>query len=113
MLAIGGGIVTLGLIRPWGESWPRWIPLLAGRRILVALPTVLGGLAALAATVGGFALARIALIDAMGLQPQPAEPPTLTGWATWAPGVLWPFWGVSLGIATLAYYHRRDRQRPS
>ena len=25
-LAIGGGTVTLGLIRPWGEIWPRWVP---------------------------------------------------------------------------------------
>jgi hypothetical protein len=25
-LAIGGGTVTLGLIRPWGEIWPCWIP---------------------------------------------------------------------------------------
>jgi len=25
-LAIGGGTVTLDLIRPWGEIWPRWIP---------------------------------------------------------------------------------------
>src|SRR5215218_2707964 len=91
-LAIGGGIVTLGLIRPWGEIWPRWIPVLAGRRVPVAVPTILGGLAALAVTVGGVAFVRLALIEAMGLAPEPAEPPTYTGWATWAPGWLWPFW---------------------
>ena len=54
-LAIGGGTVTLGLIRPWGEIWPRWVPFLAGRRVPVALPTILGGVAALAITVGGLA----------------------------------------------------------
>ena len=64
-LAIGGGTVTLGLIRPWGEIWPRWVPFLAGRRVPVAL----------------------------GLAPEPAEPPAYTGWATWAPGWLWPFLG--------------------
>ncbi|MER6664459.1 hypothetical protein ABT256_07910 [Amycolatopsis japonica] len=25
--------LTLGLVRPWGEVWPRWIPGLRGRRI--------------------------------------------------------------------------------
>ena len=109
-LAIGGGILTLGLIRPWGEVWPRWVPFLAGRRVPVTVPTVLGGLAALAITVGGFSFVRLALIDAMGLAPEPAEPPTYTGWATWAPGWLWPFWGISLAIAIIAYHHRRHDQ---
>jgi hypothetical protein len=76
MLAIGGGIVTLGLIRPWGESWPRWIPFLAGRRVPVAVPTLLGGLAALVVTVGGFSFVRLVLIGALGLAPGSAEPPT-------------------------------------
>ena len=105
--ALGGGIVTLGLIRPWGEIWPRWVPFLAGRRVPVALPTILGGLAALAITAGAFSFVRLVLIDALGWQAEPAEPATITGWGTWAPGWLWPFWGIALGIATIAYYHRR------
>jgi hypothetical protein len=100
-------IVTLGLVRPWVEVWPRWIPFLAGRRIPVVVPTTLGGLAALAITVGGFSFIRLGLIEAMGLAPEPAEPPTFTGWATWAPGWLWPLWGITLAIATSAYHHRR------
>ena len=106
-LAIGGGILTLGLIRPWGGIWPRWIPSLAGRRIPVAVPSLLGGLVAIVVTVGGFSFVRLVLINAMGLAPEPAAPPTTTGWATWAPGWLWPFWGIALGMATTAYYHRR------
>jgi ABC-type Na+ transport system ATPase subunit NatA len=111
-LAIGGAILTLGLIRPWGEIWPRWIPFLAGRRVPVAVPTILGGLAALAVTVVGLSFVRLALIEAMGLAPEPAEPPTYTGWATWAPGWLWPLWGIALAIAiaTIAYYHRRHHR---
>ena len=105
--AIGGGIVTLGLVRPWGEIWPRWVPFLACRRVPVVVPATLGGLAALAITVGGFSFIRLGLIEAMGLAPEPAEPPTFTGWATWAPGWLWPLWGITLAIATSAYYHRR------
>jgi hypothetical protein len=113
-LAIGGGTVTLGLIRPWGEIWPRWVPFLAGQRVPVALPTILGGVAALAITVGGLAFVRLAIIGALGLAPEPAEPPAYTGWATWAPGWLWPFWGIALAVATIAYYHRRhDQGRPA
>jgi hypothetical protein len=111
-LAIGGGTVTLGLIRPWGEIWARWVPFLAGQRVPVALPTILGGVAALAITVGGLAFVRLAIIGALGLAPEPAEPPAYTGWATWAPGWLWPFWGIALAVATSAYYHRRrDRDQ--
>ena len=71
-----------------------------------------GPLAMLAITVGGFSFIRLELIEAMGLAPEPAEPPGFTGWATWAPGWLWPFWGIALAMATSAYYHRRhDRDR--
>jgi hypothetical protein len=63
--------------------------------------------AALAITVGGLSFVRLMLIDVLGWQADPAEPPTMTGWGTWAPGWLWPFWGIALGIATIAYHHRR------
>jgi hypothetical protein len=33
LLAILGGVLSLGLIKPWGLVYPRWIPLLAGRRV--------------------------------------------------------------------------------
>jgi hypothetical protein len=72
----------------------------------------IGGVAALAITVGGLAFVRLAIIDALGSAPEPAEPTAYTGWATWAPGWLWPFWGIALAVATSAYYHRwRDRDR--
>ena len=29
------------------------------------------------------------------------------GWVALAPEVLWPFWGVALAAATLAYHYRR------
>jgi hypothetical protein len=28
----------------------------------------------------------------------------------WAPGWLWPFWGIGLAVATIAYYHCRHDQ---
>ncbi|GGM12587.1 hypothetical protein ACFQBY_06785 [Promicromonospora citrea] len=41
-----GVVLTLGLIRPWGEVFPRWMPGLAGRRVPVAAAAVPGGLVA-------------------------------------------------------------------
>ncbi len=32
-LAVGGAILTLGLVQRWGEVFPRWIPLLGGKRV--------------------------------------------------------------------------------
>ncbi|MDG9720250.1 hypothetical protein [Streptomyces sp. DH24] len=42
----GLALLTLGLVRPWGEVVPRWIPLLGGRRVrplAATVPAVLGG----------------------------------------------------------------------
>jgi hypothetical protein len=32
-LAVGGAILTLGLVQRWGEVFPRWIPFLGGKRV--------------------------------------------------------------------------------
>jgi hypothetical protein len=32
-MALGGSILTMGLVQRWGEVFPRWIPFLAGRRV--------------------------------------------------------------------------------
>lgn len=33
-MGVGGAILTLGLVRRWGEAFPRWMIGLAGRRFL-------------------------------------------------------------------------------
>ena len=50
-LLLGGGALlgftlTMGLVRPWGERFPRWIPRLAGRPVPVAMAVVPGLLVA-------------------------------------------------------------------
>ncbi|MCZ2820963.1 hypothetical protein O2V63_11535 [Modestobacter sp. VKM Ac-2977] len=46
--ALGGAVLTLGLIRPWGEVWPRWVPGLRGRPVPVRVPVLAGGVVAVA-----------------------------------------------------------------
>lgn len=40
--------LTIGLVRPWGEFVPRWVPVLRGKRfptLVVVVPAALGGVA--------------------------------------------------------------------
>ncbi|MFZ4155601.1 hypothetical protein [Streptomyces pseudogriseolus] len=58
----GLALLTLGLVRPWGEVAPRWPPLIGGRRVhtlAVVVPAMLGA-AALCATAGWFACTQAA-----------------------------------------------------
>jgi hypothetical protein len=37
----------------------------------------------------------------------------LANWGLLGPALLWPIWGIALGLATLAYYYRRRGRCPS
>jgi hypothetical protein len=105
-LAIGGAIVTLGLIRNWGEIFPSWIPFLGGRRVPIPLAVVPASLVSVLVTTAGLMFVRLTLTNKLsailGEGTLSAE-----NWAALAPELLWPLWGVALGAATLAYYYRR------
>ncbi|MFI7425481.1 hypothetical protein ACIBPB_00690 [Micromonospora sp. NPDC049836] len=92
-----GAILTLGLVRPWGERFPRWLPGLAGRRVPINLAVVPATLVALSVTAA-----------TLGLMSNPEFWQLAGGLSlTSAPMLLWPLWGVALGAATLAYHLRR------
>ncbi|GAA2985506.1 hypothetical protein [Streptosporangium longisporum] len=90
--ALGGSLLTLGLIAGWGEVWPRWVPVLHGRPVPVRLPVTAGGLVA-----GACCLASPGLtVNAV----QWGQPLLLLLWP-------YPVWGVLLAAAVLAYRLRR------
>lgn len=100
-VAVAGSILTLGLTQQWGEVFPRWLPLVGGKRVPPVIAIVPAAIiAAMVTTAGLMFIRRTAL--GMGTF-------SLTGgdWAALAPELLWPLWGVALGAATLAYYYRR------
>lgn len=103
-LAVGGAALTLGLIRPWGEVFPRWIPFLAGRLVPESLVIVPAALVSLLVTSAGVMFMRLVLTGTMSDVFVFAED---VGWAALAPELLWPVWGVALATATLAYHYRR------
>ncbi|MEV7580151.1 hypothetical protein ACIRUY_28880 [Streptomyces erythrochromogenes] len=98
------GLLSLGLVRRWGEELPRWIPRLGGRRfhpLVAAVPAALGALVLTGITCLG--AATWAEVNA-------ANPDAPTGLAlrifslSYAPLLLW---GPLLGVLTVAYWRRR------
>jgi hypothetical protein len=103
-LAVGGAILTLGLVRPWGETFPRWIPFVARKRVHLWLPVIVASVVSVLVTSAGVMFIRLELTGA--LSDTFAFGRELS-WAALAPELLWPVWGVALAAATLAYYYRR------
>ncbi|AEM85569.1 hypothetical protein [Streptomyces violaceusniger] len=92
--------LTLGLVRPWGEVWPGWIPGLRGRRIPVYAAVVPAALGALACTIYGVLFMWTTLHADM----------EITRWGEWLMNVCYvPLvaWGPLLAVVTVHYYRRR------
>ncbi|MBB6733957.1 hypothetical protein H7C18_23820 [Cohnella sp. CBP 2801] len=98
LVSLTGTVLMHGLIRPWGEIFPRWVPFWAGKRVPPALAIVPAALASVMIAVTGIQVAGQFLFEPaiVGL-----------GWGASTPLLLLPVWGVALGIATIAYYYRR------
>ncbi|MFC0626942.1 hypothetical protein [Kribbella deserti] len=103
LVALAAGLVTLGLIRPWGEIWPRWMPVLAGRPVPIKAAVIPG------------AVATVLLLVA---SPSLIEMTWSQGGSSWD-NLKWfllfpfPVWGASVGLATAAYYYRRRTPCPT
>jgi hypothetical protein len=100
--------LTVGLVAPWGEAVPPWVPGLGGRRIPVlaaAVPAAIG--ATICTLLWPYALLMVALdrkvngaagsVQLDGLQ-------SVAFWITYGPLVLW---GPLLWIVTVHYWRRR------
>jgi hypothetical protein len=110
VVAEGAALLTLGLVRPWGERVPRWFPVIHGRRIppmAVVVPAALGALAL--AAIWGYAFRDFGSLDGIEY--------THEAWrvllvACYAPLILW---APLLAAVTWAYWRRRriEGRRPS
>ena len=96
--------LSMGLVRPWGEVWPRWVPFLHGRRVrplAAIIPAALGSVALTliwTSSILGFQ------IDADPELPHGAKAVILA--VCYAPLVAW---GPLLAAVTVAYAIRRHR----
>lgn len=98
-------LTAFGLVRAWGEVFPRGIPVLGGRRVpplAAVIPAVLGSLLLIAIWTYGF---RDLFFSFDGLPIEFSN----DGWATLMIACYAPLnlWGPFLLVLTWAYYRRR------
>jgi hypothetical protein len=104
--AWAGMILTIGLIRPWGEVFPRWMPLVAGHPVPVWLAAAPGSIVAAILCVSAVPMIRMFAEEGAG--------DALTS------ALIFPFWfwGPMLALAVWGYVlHRgsatRDLRAPA
>ncbi|MCX5378713.1 hypothetical protein [Streptomyces sp. NBC_00091] len=97
-------LLTLGLVQPWGETVPRWIPLLGGRNVppLAAVIPALAGATALFGLWGWVGYVMAANLAAGSVTDTPAQLVLLL--ACYLPLLAW---APLLTVSAIAYYRRR------
>ncbi|QWW20586.1 hypothetical protein I6B53_01975 [Schaalia sp. 19OD2882] len=116
VIQVCGAIACLGLVRPWGERVPAWVPGIGGREIPRLLPLIVGG-------VGNLILYRVIWRLAIhftlvwtgveqGWTPTDGMNATQTTVIAlcYAPMLAWP---AALSIALVGYALRRRRRLPA
>lgn len=107
--SVSAALMTLGLVQPWGEIFPRWLPFVGGR------PVPFRGVTAIA-LLGAATLCFLALLPTMNAMfdwyARPSLPPgctpptgsfaTMLAWI-YAPLLAWP---PLLCLVALDYYRR-------
>jgi hypothetical protein len=105
-VSVAGAILTLGLIQPWGETFPNWIPFWRGKPVPLAMAVVPATLISMLITSAGLMFIRLAWTGVFAKFFGSGNP------ATYVPELFWPIWGLALFTATLAYYYRRRGRCP-
>lgn len=101
-MALGGAVLTLGLVQKWGEVYPRWLPRLRGRPVRPRTAIIPASLVAILITQAGLMNIGMLVNGYVSIQSD--------NWGLFLPGKLFPLWGVGLGAAALAYHLRRRGQ---
>jgi len=103
LLGVGGAVLTVGLVRPWGEIWPRWIPWLRGRRVPVGVAVIPASIVSFIVMSAGLMFVRLRFSGGLAS----AFPGEVSDIAAWLPEMFWPLWSLSLAAAAYAYWLRR------
>ncbi|MFI1941375.1 hypothetical protein ACH44C_30115 [Streptomyces purpureus] len=107
LVAEGLALLTLGLVRPWGQVFPNWLPLVGGRRVPTAAAVV-------PATLGASVLTVIGTLGPLGWNgpENMGHPDSPDGVAYWVMSLCYlPLvaWGPLLFVVTGHYWLRRRR----
>lgn len=116
LLSIGSELLAfaaVGLVSTWGETFPRWVPMLRGRRVPTSLAVVPGAIGATILTAL-WTQAFVMLTLGRTLTGEPQQADGVLDIHTWqgalAVAMYLPLvaWGPLLGAVTFAYYRRRS-----
>jgi hypothetical protein len=97
ILSTAGAALTHGLVAHWGETFPRWLPRVAGRPVPVMLPVIPAALVTVALPPAAVMIADPGVNGGFDM----------TDWGAWLPSTFGLLWAVGLGGATWTYYQRR------
>ena len=106
LAAFGGCLLTIGLVRRWGEVFWSWVPVIGGRPVPVRMALVPAVFVASVVFSAGLAFWRLVLAGEVN-----DTPGAMADWAAWVPEMFWPLWGVALAVAGIAYAARRAGAR--
>ncbi|MCG6499936.1 hypothetical protein [Kitasatospora sp. A2-31] len=98
-MATMAGVLALSLVRPWGLVFPKWVPLVAGRRVPPR------SLAAVAFTVAVFLLLYTVWAAALSVV-QWNEPGIFSRWVVVYGIPQFLVWGIGLLVAAKSYRSR-------
>jgi hypothetical protein len=112
VVSFGAALLTIGLVRPWGEVVPRWIPLVGGRTVPVRAAVTAASVGA-TLIFGVYAYALLNPIFDFRVAPDlPGCPSPLDGPGAWVAVASYApllAWGPLLVVVTVAYYRRRTQ----
>jgi ABC-type amino acid transport system permease subunit len=103
--AAAGAWLTCGLVRPWGEVFPRWMVGVRGRRVPIGLAVVPGLLVSVMVATAAKDLFQSFFEGGAGVD-------ALVRWPlVTLPALLWPLWAFALALATVNHGIRRRLAR--
>ncbi|CAM5369507.1 hypothetical protein GCM10010329_15780 [Streptomyces spiroverticillatus] len=116
LFALVGVFLLFGLVRPWGQVFPRWTVFLAGRRVprwLPLAPAVLGAATLVPYGLLGSGYLILAGLGVLDLPPgdfRTGEDALLVSWA--GLGAFAPY-GLALAVAAHSYWRRTRPLAPA
>lgn len=111
---LSGGLLTLGLIRPWGRRFPLWMAGLGGRPVPVALAVVPASIVAALFTVGGVDMLLSVLDGTLGDRSigQLLEVVFVFPFWLWGPLLALATWGYAMSRSADAAPDVQPENRP-
>jgi hypothetical protein len=114
LLAVLGVFLLWGLVRPWGQVFPRWVPGLCGRRVprwLPLAPALLGAATLAPYGVLGIGYLTLATADVVEMRPGDFHSSRDALLVAWIGLAAFALHGIALITAARSYW-LRTRSRP-